>query len=259
MRLQIATANVWVRLPAAAARACIEPLLSAGADLIALQECSPARALLLRRCGDVRFTPGPLRLRAMGGPRRFRWVQTLGDCTVGMDADHFDLESARPLLLAGFTRAESATRPFGIEPPQIGLVVRCGDQVSGDQISLIDFHLTPGVQHRGSYREDRPRLVARHRLEVRRLEKAIAEESAAGRRVYAAGDGNFDGLELAGLASAWSTQPAGAGTYGNRRIDDVFSRDHVSSVRLLEIPSDHRAVLVEYAAARERGWPRYGS
>lgn len=245
MRLRVATANVQVRLPREAARVCIESLLAEDVDLIALQECSPARALLLREYGDLRFVPGPVHI--CGSSRtRYHWVQTIGDCSVGVRADRFEIEHARPLLLAGFTRGESPTRPFGIEPAQVGLVVRCRERASGERVSLIDYHLIPGVQAGGAYRTDRPRLVARHRHQVVRLARTIAAEKAAGWSVFAAGDGNFDGLALPGLTSAWSSRPPGEGTYGSRRIDDVFGPGPADSVRLLDTPSDHRAVVVAY-------------
>lgn len=240
----VATANVQVRLPHAAALRCLDPLLDIGADVVVLQEWSPARALLLRGSGPVRFTPGPLRLPARTA--RYSWVQTIGDSTIGLRRDRLIFERARPLLLSGFSRGENPTRPFGIEPAQTGLVVRCRDRAGGTPISVVGYHLVAGVEAGGRPREDRPRLVARHRREVRRVGAAVAVEQAAGRVVYAAGDANVVGLELPGLVSAWADQAPGEGTCGRRRIDDVFAPGAAASVTLLENPSDHRPILAEY-------------
>lgn len=241
----VASANVQVRLPRAAALACLSPLLDAGADVIVLQEWSPARALLLRGSGGVRFTPGPFRLP--GRAARYSWVQTAGDSTIGLRRDRLAFERARPMLLSGFSRGESPTRPFGVEPAQVGLVVRCRDRHSGAPVSVLGYHLVAGAEAGGRLRADRPRLVARHHRELRRVETAVVAEQAAGRVVYAAGDANVVGLRLSGLTSAWAGQPAGTGTYGSRRIDDVFAPARAESVTLLDNASDHRALIAMYS------------
>jgi hypothetical protein len=239
----VATANVQVRLPHVAALECLDPLLEAAVDLILLQEWSPARALLLRGSGSVRLTPGPMHLP---GAATYSWVQTIGDSTIGIRNERFALEAARPLLLSGFTRGESPTRPLGIEPAQFGIVLRCRDRVTGTAVSAIGYHLVAGVESGGQLRKDRPRLVARHRREVARVEAAIAAEQADGRTVYAGGDANVVGLTLRGLTSVWADQPPGEGTCGGRRIDDIFAPGPAESVRLLDNLSDHRAVRARY-------------
>jgi len=241
--LLVATANVQVRLSHTNAMACLDPLLDAGADLILLQEWSPARALLLRRSGSVRFAPGPVRVP---GATAYSWAQTIGDSTIGIHNERLAFEGARPLLLSGFTRGESPTRPLGVEPAQFGLVVRCRDRRTGTRVSAIGYHFVAGVESGGELRADRPRLVARHRREVARVEAAIAAEQAAGRTVYAGGDANVVGLALRGLTSVWADQPPGEGTCGGRRIDDIFAPGPAESVRLLDNPSDHRALLAVY-------------
>jgi len=240
----VATANVRVRLPHAAALTCLGPLLDAGADIVVLQEWSPARALLLRGSGSVRFTPGPLRLP--GRTVAYSWVQTIGDSTIGLRRDRLVFERARPMLLSGFSWGESPTRPLGIEPAQTGLVVRCRDRARGTPISVVGYHLVAGVEAGGRLRDDRPHLVARHRREVRRVGAAVAIEQSARRIVYAAGDANVVGLELPGLMSVWAGQPPGEGTCGGRRIDDIFAPGPAESVALLDTPSDHRPILAEY-------------
>ncbi len=239
----VATANVQVRLPRPDAMACLDPLLDAGADIVLLQEWSPARALLLRPSGSVRLTPGPIRL---AGGSSYSWVQTVGDSSIGLRSDRFTVEGARPLLLSGFTRAENPTRPLGIEPAQFGLVVRARDRETGASVSAIGYHLLAGVEASGKPRTDRPRMLARHRREVARVEAAIARDQAEGRIVYAAGDANVVGLTLRGLTSVWADQPPGEGTCKGRRIDDIFAPGPAGSVTLLDNPSDHRAILAVY-------------
>ena len=113
---------------------------------------------------------------------------------------------------------------------------------------MVNFHLSPGVQSLGPYREDRPALVARHRTEVCRLQDVVDARLALGHDVYAMGDSNFDGFRLSGLTSAWEGREDEPGTLGPRRkVDDVHSgRTRATSVTLLESDSDHKAVVVEH-------------
>jgi hypothetical protein len=133
-------------------------------------------------------------------------------------------------------------------PARFAAVVTLRDRDADRTIGLVNYHLTPGVQTRGRYRDDRPLLVARHRAEVRRLGGLVAGLVAAGHAVYALGDSNFDGLRLPGLTSAWEGREDSPGTFGeHRKIDDVHGPGPALSVTLLSSPSDHRAVLVRRA------------
>ena len=107
------------------------------------------------------------------------------------------------------------------------------------------YHLVSGVQARGNYRSDRPRLVERHRREVRQLGRLVARLLDAGHVVYAVGDSNFDGLRLPGLTSAWDGRERSPGTLGRvRHVDDVHGPGRSEAVTLVATPSDHRAVVV---------------
>ena len=88
-------------------------------------------------------------------------------------------------------------------------------------------------------------LVARHRQEVERLERLIAQYQREGHVVYAVGDSNFDSLRLAGLTSAWEGREDHPGTIGarTRKLDDVHGPGPASEVKLLHTPSDHRALV----------------
>jgi hypothetical protein len=133
--------------------------------------------------------------------------------------------------------------------------VRLRDRLTGRTVSVVNYHLVPGVQARGEYRVDRPRLVARHRTEVRRLTRLVAEQLALGDVVHALGDSNFDGLRLSGLTSAWSgREHEPVGTLGpHRKIDDVFGPGRALSVVLVTTPSDHLGVVVRRRDTEGRG------
>lgn len=252
----VATANVLCTLDAADARRALRLVLDAGPDLVGLQEWQLPRLRLLRESGTVRLVPAPGRLARRTAPAAgYLWFAPLvGGCAVGMRAERFEPVSATVRLLSPVRRGDRADRGFGIEPARVATVCVVRDREDGRTLSLVDFHLTPGVQARGVYREDRPRLVARHRREVRVLERLVAEQQALGHEVYAVGDSNVDGLRLAGLTSAWAGRPDGGGTLGpRRRVDDVHGPGPATSVTLLSTPSDHRAVL----AVRPAGSPGF--
>ncbi len=241
----VATANVLRSLPTDQARAALLAVLDGAPDLVGLQEWDVSRVRLLRETGAVRLLPGP-RPRRSPGP--YHWaVPLLGDCAVGARTDRYDVLGSRTRVLSRPGRADKPDRWLGLEPPRLVTVGCYRDRRSGRVVSLLSYHLVPGVQARGRYREDRPRLVARHRAEVRRLQQLVDEELDRGRDVYAVGDSNFDGLRLAGLTSAWEGREGLPGTFGARRkIDDVHGPGAAASVTVVPTPSDHRAVLTAW-------------
>jgi hypothetical protein len=248
----VATANVLCDLPLPAAGRTLELVLEHSPDLVGLQEWSVRRAGLLRASGRVGLVAPlagelPRRLPRRGSARpQYRWSAPLvGGCAVGARADRYELLEAtsRPVSLVG--RGENPERWWGVEPPRLMTVAVYRDLRLEGTVSVVDFHLTPGVQARGQYREDRPRLAARHRQEIRRVQQAVDEQLALGRTVFALGDSNFDGLRLARLESAWQGREDEPGTHGRRRkIDDVHGPGPADAVTTLRTPSDHKAVLV---------------
>lgn len=246
----VATANVLKTLDTEQAGAAIRGVLSTGPDLVGLQECVRARVGLLREIGDVSVTflglLSGVRLRGHGLARHYHWVSALfGDCVVGARADRYELLGCRTRILSGYGRGENTDRFLGIEPPRLLTIATLRDTHNGQTVSLLSFHLGAGVQAQGVYRADRPRLVIRHRAQVRRLQHYVDVELALGRVVYAVGDTNFDGLLLDGLTSTWQGRENAPGTLGPRRkIDDIFGPDRPETVRLLTSASDHRAVVV---------------
>ncbi|HEX7739915.1 MAG TPA: endonuclease/exonuclease/phosphatase family protein [Marmoricola sp.] len=247
MRLLVASANVEVRLPASARRACLDGILAEDPDIVGLQEFFLNRARTLGEYGKLQLIPGPVTFDAH--PGRYVWTGvTFGDCVVGLRAGRFAFESAHVLRLSRFGRAENPTRPGGIEPPRRSVLVRCRDLETSTALSLISFHMVPGVQSRGAYRSDRPKLVARHRAEAARLDQVVSRELRSGRTVLAMGDSNFDGFAIPGLTSAWAGHDR-PGTHGKRTIDDVFGPGRTERVWTIQNASDHDAVL----ALREIG------
>ncbi|QWZ09112.1 hypothetical protein KRR39_04690 [Nocardioides panacis] len=227
-RTVVATANILCSLPAAAAREALHVVLAAEPDLVGLQEWGPKRRRLLAE------TAGYL------------WAAPLvGGCPVGVRADRYDVLTGRARWLAGPGWCDPGVRPVPLLPARIATLAVLRDRETGRTVSLLSFHLTPGVQRRGSYRADRPRLAARHRQEVIALRRLVAGQLALGHVVHAVGDSNFDGLALPPLTSAWLGREDGPGTLGSaRKIDDVHGPGRAASVVLLETPSDHKAVVV---------------
>ncbi len=245
----VVTANVLCTVRLADAREALRGILDGEPDLVGLQEWGLSRQRLLRETGT-------LRVRLMRGSRSGRgvsgrspeyvWVSPLlGGCPVGARADRFELVEFRSRILGWFGRSDRGVRPVPILPLRIATVAVFRDNRRVRTVSVVNFHLVPGVQTRGRYRQDRPLLVARHQREVRNLGRIVGEQLALGHVVYAMGDSNFDGLRLAGLTSAWEGRESGPGTLGSRRkIDDVHGPGLSTSVTLLTNGSDHKAVVV---------------
>jgi hypothetical protein len=224
------SANVLRSLQQREAGDALRGVLDARPDLVGLQEWDLRRRRLLTRIGS----PG------------YVWVSPLmGECPVGARADRFELLGRHARQLAWFGWSDPGARPLRVVPARRATVARFLDRAGERTVSVINFHLTPGVQARGEYRSDRPRLVAHHRHEVLNLGGVVAEELTLGHTVYAMGDSNFDGLRLPGLTSAWEGRGSDPGTLGPRRkVDDVFGPGPADSVRLLTSASDHKAVVV---------------
>jgi hypothetical protein len=248
-QLDVVTANILFTLGNADARASLRGVLAAAPDLVGLQEWHPSRYRLLRETGRVGPVPekgSTHRGDGRGHVSGYLWnAPLLGGCAVGARADRFTLLECRARLLSPVQHADRPDRWLGVEPPRLATVAVYLDRDLDRTVCLIDYHLTPGVQVKGRYREERPILSARHRREVRNLESIVSEHLALGHVVLAVGDSNFDGVRLAGLSSAWDGREGEPGTLGPRRkVDDVHGPGPAASVTLLSNASDHKAVLV---------------
>lgn len=244
----VATANVRSSLRATEARAALALVLAQDPDLVGLQEWSLRRLPLLRETGRCVTVPGlPRRVRPGGPPADgYLWCAPLvGGCAVGARAARYDLLGVR---LHALSRPGPADRQPGrrtLEPGRTATVAHYRDRLGDRTVALVDFHLVSGVEAGGRYRADRPLLVARHRHEVRALERLVGEQLARGYAVHATGDANRDGLHLPGLTSAWAGRPTEPGTLGpRRRVDDVHGPGPATAVLRVPTASDHVAIVV---------------
>lgn len=233
-RTTVATANVNQHLDRNRAGVAIDAVLDLEPDLVGLQEWYPTRRSVLRDRGD----------------RGYRWWSPLvGGCAVGVRTTRFELLTHRQRLLSPPGRADRGDRAFGLEPPRLATVAVLRDREVDQTVSVVVFHLVSGVQSHDRYRDDRPTLVARHQRESAALRGTVAHQIDRGHAVYALGDSNLHGFALPGLVSAWQGREHEPGTLGPRRhVDDVFALCPARSVRLVETPSDHRAVVVVHGA-----------
>jgi hypothetical protein len=245
--IDVVTANVLCTLRAGDAVDALRGILDLEPDLVGLQEWRTRRLRLLRGTGPGRvIAPGlPAPVRTVVGPSGYLWVTSLlGDCVVGARSDRYELLSARSPVLGWFGRSDRGARPLPVLAPRFATVAVYRDRRLGRDMSVVCYHLAPGVQARGAYRSDRPLLVARHRSEVARLNRVVAAELALGRTVYEVGDSNFVGLRVDGLTSAWDGREDEPGTFGpHRKIDDVHGPGAAVAVSLLSSASDHKTVL----------------
>ncbi|KQV69631.1 hypothetical protein ASC64_07260 [Nocardioides sp. Root122] len=226
----VATANILDRLDRDRAAEALASVLDHGPDVVGLQEWGLTRRTVL------------------AAHDAYGWVAPLyGGNAVGFRRDRFVLLGHGLRFVANAGLADRDARPIRILPPRATTLVRLLDRATDSATSVIDYHLVPGVQSRGTYRPDRPRLVGRHRSETRRLGALVARRLADGDVVIAVGDSNFDGFELPGLVSAWyGRRDDPAGTLGSsRKVDDVFGAVAATAVSLVRTASDHAAVLAQ--------------
>jgi hypothetical protein len=243
----VATANVLSKLGTADAEQALDGVLSAAPDIVGLQEWVTSRTGLLRARGELRRLPG-LSFRREAMDRYLWYAGRLGRCVVGVRADRYQPLRARLHLLSGFEHTGSHGRPLGIEPPRCAVSATFDDRLTGLKVGVVVYHLSPGTQSKGCYRDDRPRLAARHRREVERLQRIVDGLLDTGHVVYALGDSNFHGLQLRGLTSAWVGREDEPGTLSSyRKIDDVFGPGVPMALARLASASDHQAVVVTRA------------
>jgi hypothetical protein len=247
MTTTVASANILYKLRPHDAYAALTQVLAHEPDLVGLQEWYVSRLALLRQFGDVRVVPA-LGTQFLKRPRdpAYHWISAVsGGNVVGARADRFDPVSSRVAFVSGFGRSDRPDRSLGVEPPRVVTIGVFRDQQVDRTVAMMSYHLTPGVEIDAAYDASRPRLEARHRSDVSRLETLIAQHQQAGHVVYAVGDSNFDGLRLAGLTSAWDGREHRPGTIGSgaRKLDDVHGPGRASRVTLLTTPSDHKAVV----------------
>lgn len=226
----VAAANILDRLDRDRAAEALASVLAHAPDVVGLQEWGVTRRPILR------------------AHNAYTWVAPLyGGNAVGFRRDRFGLLEHALRHIGHVGIADRGARPIRILPPRVATLVRLVDRATGSATSVIDYHLVPGVQSRGTYRADRPLLARRHRSETRRLRALVTRRLASGDNVIALGDSNFDGFELPGLVSAWTgRRDDPTGTLGSsRKVDDVFGAVAAEAVLLVRTASDHAAVLAQ--------------
>lgn len=250
MTTVVASVNVLFTLSNAHARDALFDVLAERPHLVALQEFGPARDRILNDIPDH------------SGPYQWTRPKTDGDPAgpVLWHKHRFQLRAANAVRLArreyvghlpgrkDRLAANYATEVIldGLEPDESQPNARHPD---GTQTVLLNFHLTAEIQDvrgGGGYKKElKYRLrVARHKRERRRLEQRARAHLKKGRTVYVAGDGNFTGLELAGLVNCW--QGRKGGTLGGRAVDIVFGARRPAKLWTKKNASDHDALVVVY-------------
>jgi hypothetical protein len=232
-QLRVATANVLRDITRAQAAAALASVLDHDPDLVGLQEWG------LRRRGLVDAHPA------------WSWITpAYGENAVGFRASRYTLLGWRHAFLGGLALADRGVRSVPVLPPRTATTVRLHDRLAEREVVVVCYHLVPAVERHGAYRDDRPRLVRRHRTESRRLDGVVGRALARGAQVHAMGDSNFDAFAVAGLVSAWEgRRDLPVSTYGSagRKIDDVFGPGPATDVQLVPSESDHVALVVSRA------------
>lgn len=231
MTTRVATANVFKGLDHKQAAHALVEVLAFMPDLGGLQEWPTGRDSILKSAAAYDFA----RNDAGGGPvfwRRDRYALVRGPRAVVLARRSF----------VGHLTGRKSTLPTNYAT----LAILCDDETGGE-VAVINFHLTAEVQYGGGYREDKAHRarVRRHKREKRKLGRVARRQKRKGRKVYALGDGNYDGLRIRGLVSCWVGQPH-TGTLGKRCVDAVFSTHKSRLVTTVATGSDHRAVISDY-------------
>lgn len=225
--MRIASANMIYTLPDEQATRSLDQVLAYQPDAIGLQEWFTRRAHLLPTEHYEWYTP------------------RIAGCPIGYLRDRYELLDSYPVWLSWYGKPDPGARDIKRLRPRIAAVVVLRERVWGRRYSILNYHLDPAVQAHGLYREDRPILVRRHRNEARRLRLAVARALDQGNEVYAMGDSNFHGFSIPSLVSAWQGREDSPGTWGHRRIDDVFGPEPATAVTYVETDSDHLAIVVD--------------
>lgn len=229
----LATANIFAHMTLSEAAAGVDTVLvtSGTTDVIlALQEWAAGRQSILHDLAKRGL--GSCRPAGGGGPI--------------VHAARYSSLHCRAVTLA---RAEVMGHLIGRKnrlPASVANLTVLHDDETGDDLAVINFHLTAEVQSAGRYRRDvAHRLrVQRHKRERRRLSALVRAQQRKGRVVYALGDSNFDGFALPPLRSCWRGRKGG--TLDGRAVDIVFAETEADTVKTVVTGSDHRAVVCVY-------------
>ena len=242
MVTKVLTANIKDTLPDAIAKADVKHLLrEANADLGGLQEWNAVRDHLFQAARDeLGSHPGGWARGPHGGGPGF-WNRL-----------RYEQRTVKSIRLArGELVGHLPGRRDRLGPSWATEIVLddlgYNSNPDGSQTVLLVFHLTAEVQKGAGYRKDLAhRLrVMRHKREKRRLGRRARFHQRRGRKVYALGDSNYDGMQLGGLKNCWDGYDGA--TLGPRAVDIVFSTSKpMSKPSTITTHSDHKAVVVTY-------------
>lgn len=221
MTTRVLTANIQKDVSEERAGASLEKALE-GADLAALQEFKADRNELLKDMPGWVFKRG-----RRGGP------------PVGVRRAWGALLKARRIVLAGRRRVIPVPGRKSKLPDNVATLGVVRQHGQRRKTALFSIHLPSHVEHWPGPRREM------HEQAVKRLRRAIRWQLIRGRRVFVAGDTNWDEMELPPLVSCWRGRKA-VGTLGGRTVDMVYAELAAASVRTLNVGSDHRAVIATY-------------
>lgn len=256
----VATVNMRVTIPSFAASTALTKVLThpaGGVDLVGLQEWGNSRNEILRRNGSLHRTPRLMRAlgRSAAWQRKdgYVWARALlGGSPVGAAGARYELIKVWTRVLALPGRVDKSLRRRSWLPASLATVALFFDHVLGEEVVVVNYHLTAEVQIGRHYRGDRPMRVARHKGEVRGLGRIAHHQLKKGRRVYFVGDGNFDGLQIPGLVSCWTGHERHAHTLGHRAVDIIHAQDEATQVDVIESISDHDHPIATYPRGASR-------
>lgn len=222
MTTRVATLNVQKDLSEAVAGTAMDTVLGQ-ADLAALQEFKADRNPLLE---DM---PGwDLRRARGGGP------------PVGVRRSWGEILTVRRLVLAKAQHVDKVAGRKSVLPDNVATLATCRQYGQKRKTAFYSIHLPSHVQFWPGPRRDM------HDAAVLRLQRSIRWQLGLGRRVFVAGDTNWDEFVLDPLVSCWHGRHA-AGTLGGRTVDIVYAETPAKAVHTYGVGSDHRAVVAVYS------------
>lgn len=221
MTTRVLTANIQKDVSEEAAGAALDKVL-AHADLAALQEFRHDRDQMLEDTRGWVFKRG-----RGGGP------------PVGVRVSWGRLLKTRRVVLAGSRRVDDVLGRKSTLPDCLATLAIARQHGERRKTVLISIHLPAHVEFWPGPRRDM------HTEAVRRLTRLVRRQRLLGRRVFVAGDVNWNEMPLPPLVSCWVGRKP-QGTLGKRTVDVVYSDLLASDVRTFDVNSDHLAVLATY-------------
>jgi hypothetical protein len=218
---RVLTANIQKDVSEEAAGTALDKVLI-HADLAALQEFRADRNEILAHTRGWVFKRG-----RGGGP------------PVGVRVSWGRLLKARRVVLAKSRRVDAVAGRKSVLPDCLATLGIARQHGERRKTVLVSIHLPAHVEFWPGPRRDM------HEEAVRRLTRLVRRQQLLGRRVFVAGDTNWNEMKLPPLISCWVGRKP-VGTLGRRTVDEVYSDLLASDVRTFDVGSDHRCVVATY-------------